>query len=66
MSTILSKLENERIVSFTVIPKDNIIIASEECDTHFALALTKIEMVQLITELTKLTNQLKDSHEKSN
>ena len=55
---ILNRLKEERVLD--VYCSDNKIYFTEMCDEYFGTSLTKIEMYELINELTYLADNMKD------
>jgi hypothetical protein len=59
MSTILKKLDSDRVVSFHILQEENKVLVMEECDQWFATELSKHELKQLAQELLDLAEQIK-------
>jgi hypothetical protein len=60
MHAILKKLDEERIVSFTISIDKQKVIAVEKCDQYFEMELSKHELIQLAQELLDLAEQIKE------
>ena len=55
---ILNKLDDDRIVRFTISPDRKLLLLEEQCDQCFESELTKEEAIQFVNELNELIKQM--------
>jgi len=55
-TTILSRLEDERIFSIEKTDKEGVFCVGEECDRHFICMLTRDDLRQLAAEILEIAN----------
>lgn len=56
--TILNELKKAQIVSFELDKTNKLLTITEECDNYFSVSLTKLAVLNFITELSAIYNQM--------